>query len=61
MTDTVIVARSDIIAPQIDIEDGKVRTDVADDVVTFIDPSSAVSSDFYSHLPQPELTSCIGK
>ena len=61
MTDTIIVARSDIVAPQIDIEDDEVRADVADDVVTSIDPPSAVSSDFFNYLPQPEITSCIGK
>ena len=59
--DAATKARSDIANSQIDVEDDDVWADVADDVVASIDPPFVVSSDFFSHLPQPELTSCTSE
>ena len=60
-TEATIVARSDIVVHQIDVKDDvvsadvadSIRFDVADNVVASIDPFSASSFDFFSHLPQP--------
>ena len=60
-TDATIVARSHIVTPPIDVEDGDVRADIGNDVVASINPPFTTSSYFFSHLPQLELTSCIGK
>ena len=57
LTDAATIARSNIAAPQIDIEDGDVRADFADDVVASINPPSTISFDCFGYLPQPELTS----
>ena len=54
------VARSDIAAPQTKVKDGDVQANVVDDVMASINPSFAVSSYFFGHLPQPKLTSRTG-
>ena len=59
--DAAIVAQSDITAPQSDVEDDNVHSNVADNVVASIDPPYVVSSYFFGHLPQPKLTSCTGE
>ena len=60
-TDVATIAQSDIVIPQTNIKDDNVRTDVVDNVMASINPPSASSSGFFSHHPQPELTSCIGE
>ena len=45
-TDAATIARSDIVAPQTDVEDVDFRADVVDDVVASINPPSTASSDF---------------
>ena len=54
-TDTTIIARSDIAAPQIDVKDDDVRADVTDDVVASINPPFVVSYDFSAIFHNPNL------
>ena len=60
-TDVITIARSNIATRQTDFEDSDVRANIVDDVVASIYPPFATSSNFFGHLPQPELTSCIGE
>ena len=59
-TNVATIVRNDIATSQTDIEDDDVWVDITNDIVASIDPPSAISSDFFGHLPQPELTSCTG-
>ena len=61
LTDAATIARSNIVTPQTDVEDGDVRADFADDVVASINPPSTTSSDCFDYLPQPELTCYTGE
>ena len=60
-TDAITIARSDIATRQTDVEDNDVRANIVDDVVASIYPLFAIGSNFFGHLSQPELTSCIGE
>ena len=60
-TDAATATQTDVAAPQTDVKDDNVLADVTTNVVASIDPPSTASSDFFDHLPQPKLSSCIGE
>ena len=60
-TNAATIARTDIVVPQTNVEEGDFLTDVANNVVAFIDPPFIASFDFFGHFPQPELTSCTSE
>ena len=61
-SDVAIATRSDVAtATRIDVIHDVARSNVVDNVVAFVDPSSVASSDFFDHPPRHEVTSCTGE